>query len=256
MMLRAGRQGRGAGTVGVGGARDAPSAARRSPGGWARVPTARHAGAREATPASRAAAGSTAGGSRAPGLPPPRARCSDRPARRAPRGGRTPLRTWGAPDTAPGCAGPARMPPIPGAGPWLPAPRPARGAAGGRSPASQRGLPGRSGPARRAPPGGLQLSGFPRGLSPGLLPPPPPQARSTRAGAAAARALPRSGDVRPLLDSINALEEASQCLTLLQPSLLLLTDTRVSRKEDERRGRSSGIWLFRSAGKQGVPGRT
>ncbi|KAI5931175.1 Nuclear envelope pore membrane protein POM 121 [Manis javanica] len=53
-----------------------------------------------------------------------------------------------------------------------------------------------------------------------------------------------------------ALEEASQCLTLLQPSLVPLTDTRESRKENEIIGWSSGIWLFRSAGKQGVPGRT
>ncbi|KAI5280580.1 hypothetical protein MUG91_G1153n1, partial [Manis pentadactyla] len=56
--------------------------------------------------------------------------------------------------------------------------------------------------------------------------------------------------------SSDALEEVSQCLTLLQPSLVPLTDTRESRKENERRGRSSGIWLFRSTSKQGVPGRT
>lgn len=104
-----------------------------------------------------------------------------------PRGARAP----------PGC----RLSRVPGPGSQRLAPQPARGASGGRSPASQRGLPGRSGPAWPAPPGGLQLSGFPRGLS--RLLPPPPQARSTRAGAAAARALPRSGDVRPLLDSIN-----------------------------------------------------
>nr|XP_036860944.1 basic proline-rich protein-like [Manis javanica] len=90
MMLGAPRQGRGARTPGVGGARDTPSAARGSPGGGARVPRASHTAAREATPASRAAAGSTAGGARAPGPLPPRARCSGQPDRRAPRGGRTP----------------------------------------------------------------------------------------------------------------------------------------------------------------------
>ncbi|KAI5138797.1 hypothetical protein MUG91_G717n2 [Manis pentadactyla] len=239
MMLGVPRRGRGR-TPGVGGARDAPSAARRPPAAVARVSTAQHAASREATPASRAAAGSTAGGERAPGPLPPRA-CSGRTAGPAssPRW-QNPFAGWGGPDTAPGCAAPARMPAVPGAGPRLPATRPVRGATGGRSLASQRRLPGSSGSARPAPPGGLQLSGLPRGLFPRLLPPPPQG--STRAVEAAASALPRSWDVRPLLDSINALEEASQCLTLLQPSLVPLTDTRESRKENE----PPAPWIGRS----------
>ncbi|KAI5138947.1 hypothetical protein MUG91_G705n1 [Manis pentadactyla] len=84
------------------------------------------------------------------------------------------------------------MPAVPGARPRLPATWPVRGSELGRSLASQRRLPERSGPAQPAPPGGLQLSGLPRGLFPQLLPP-PPEARSTRAVAAAASALPAAG---------------------------------------------------------------
>ncbi|XP_073071506.1 uncharacterized protein [Manis javanica] len=166
----------------------------------------------------------------------------------------------GAPDTPPGRTGPASTPASPVAGPapsaLAPPPPPLpRGAAGGRLPASQRHLPKRS---RPAPPGGLQLSGSRRGSRgrAASLPPPPPQARSTRAGAAAARPPPRQGRRASLRFLIYAPEEASQCLNILQPSLILLADTREASKENKRRGCFSGIWLFCSAGKQGVPGRT
>ncbi|KAI5945471.1 Nuclear envelope pore membrane protein POM 121C [Manis javanica] len=57
---------------------------------------------------------------------------------------------------------------------------------------------------------------------------------------------------------LSALEEkGSQCLTLLQPCLILLTDSREASKETKRRGAFSSFWLFSSIGnRQGVPGRT